>query len=276
MLPIFIQSDSGRFAAKTLGLAFFYVLTAKLGFLVAVPPGNVTLLWPPSGLALAVLMLWGYRACYGIALGAFCVNLWDMGYTMPLSTAACIAAGIACGSTVQTVVAATLLRRRIGPDLLLTNAATMIRFAAFAAVSCLIASTIGVICLDSGGLIARNAHAGVWSIWWLGDWMGMLVLAPLLLAIGRWLQKRPVEAGATISLIWSFGIGLSLLLFIIMWRLETQTIATLFEADARAANTAIQETVQFSIHHLDAISGLFVSSEEVTRGEFRLFVTALS
>src|SRR5215213_5847587 len=61
---------------RALGVTLVYLATAKVGFLMAIPPGNVTAVWPPSGIALAVLLLWGPRLWPGIWLGAFLANTW--------------------------------------------------------------------------------------------------------------------------------------------------------------------------------------------------------
>ena len=62
-------------AVETLAIAIVYIATAQPGFLIAIPPGNVTVVWPPSGIALAAVLLLGYRAAAGVWLGSFLVNL---------------------------------------------------------------------------------------------------------------------------------------------------------------------------------------------------------
>ncbi len=62
--------------ARVLGVALLYLATAKLGFLTAIHPGNVTAVWPPSGIALAALLIWGNRLWPGIWLGSFLANTW--------------------------------------------------------------------------------------------------------------------------------------------------------------------------------------------------------
>ena len=69
---------------QILGTAAAYIITGKLGFLLAMPPGNVTAVWPPSGIALASMLMLGYQTGWGVFLGAFILNLWFFHLFLPL------------------------------------------------------------------------------------------------------------------------------------------------------------------------------------------------
>src|SRR5262245_30735746 len=89
------------YLAETVVIALIYAATAKAGFLLAIPPGNVTVVWPPSGIALAAVLLLGYRAGGAVWLGSFVVNAWflgtEVGASVPASAG--MAAWIGMGST---------------------------------------------------------------------------------------------------------------------------------------------------------------------------------
>ena len=70
-----VMTRIGKQAVESLAIAIVYIATAQPGFLIAIPPGNVTVVWPPSGVALAAVALLGYRAATGVWLGSFLVNL---------------------------------------------------------------------------------------------------------------------------------------------------------------------------------------------------------
>ncbi|MFH0341934.1 MAG: MASE1 domain-containing protein [Chromatiales bacterium] len=74
MTPYSLGTISKRLV-EALAIAIVYIATAQLGFLVAIPPGNVTVVWPPSGIALTAMLLLGSRAWAGIWLGSFLVNV---------------------------------------------------------------------------------------------------------------------------------------------------------------------------------------------------------
>jgi len=173
-------------------LAFGYALMGALGLILAVPPGYATAVWPSSGLALAALLAWGSRVWPGIGIGSFMVNVWasytaqgDVGVT-----SLTVAASIAIGSTLQALLAALLLRKWVGVAKLFNAAPTTIAFAAIAAVCCFIASTWGVATLSIAG-IHDNGLGESWRTWWLGDFIGILVVTPIMMT---WRTLLPIDS----------------------------------------------------------------------------------
>ncbi|MDQ3963042.1 MAG: MASE1 domain-containing protein [Actinomycetota bacterium] len=176
-------------------LAGLYVGAAKLGIELDVAHGVITPVWIPSGLSLAALLLFGYSMWPGVALGAFIANA-----TSELSVD--LAAGIAFGNTLE-AVAGTFLLRRAGFDRTLRRARDVLAFVllgAFAATA--LAATNGVAVLWSGGIVPDSAVDAEWVLWWFGDAIGMLLVAPALLAWARQCRERP-------SLNWLEGLVLA-------------------------------------------------------------------
>ncbi len=173
-----------------LGVAVLYVAAAKLGLALALQAAQVSAVWPPTGLALAALLRLGPRAAPGVLLGAFVANatagepLW-------------VAAGIAVGNTLEAVVGATLLSR-IGFDGCLARLRDALALLGAAAVSPAIAATVGVSCLGAGGVQPAASLQGLWRVWWLGDGLGDLVVAPLLL-VWTARQSFPRRRGAIVE-----------------------------------------------------------------------------
>src|SRR5262245_14977688 len=162
-------------AAFLLALALLYVLAARLGFSVALEAEQVTTVWPPTGIALAAVLLFGVRVWPAIALGAFVANV-----TMhePFLTAV----GVALGNTLEALVGAWLLRRLAGFDNRLERLRDVLALVALGAlVSTTISATIGVLSLCLGGVQPWDQFGSLWALWWLGDASGALVVAPLLL-----------------------------------------------------------------------------------------------
>src|SRR5689334_12576591 len=109
MTPIYI--------ARVLILALLYILTGKLGLLLAVPPGYATIIWPASGIAVGMLLVHGARIWPGVLLGSFVLNAHHSGVFLEgdLWTAKSLAAlGIAVGSTLQAVLGRVAVRRFAG------------------------------------------------------------------------------------------------------------------------------------------------------------------
>ncbi len=173
-------------------LTVLYFLAAKLGLSLSVVGETVTLIWPPSGLALAALLLFGGRLWPGVALGALLVNA---STDIPLWTAALIAGG----NTLEALAGVYLLRRIDGfqPSLTRTKDVLGLVFLA-AGVSTMVSASIGTLGLALAQVIPSHQIGATWLIWWLGDAMGDLVFAPALLVWGglrqeAWPPRRLLE-----------------------------------------------------------------------------------
>jgi integral membrane sensor domain MASE1 len=163
------------YAAKIALIAAAYYGSAKVGLDLAFATGSVTAIWPPTGIALAALVLLGPSVWPGVALGAFLANAWT---GVPLVAVL----GITCGNTLEAVVGAYLLRRvDFMPSL--ERVRDVLALVALAAVgSTAIAATIGVGSLIVADEVSIDDFGSVWRVWWLGDMGGDLLVAPLILA----------------------------------------------------------------------------------------------
>ena len=177
-MPTFIDALQlrARYLAKSALLATVYYATALLGLHYASIGQSISLVWPPTGIAIAALTLLGYRYWPSIALGAFLANT---STTVSLPAAATIA----LGNTLEALIAAGLLRRFTGPRPQLDNLRHVRALVALAApVGALTSAVIGSASLWLTGVIPGGALAGAVAVWWTGDLLGALVVAPLLLA----------------------------------------------------------------------------------------------
>jgi len=143
---------------------------------LALVHGQVTPVWPPTGIALVAFLLIGRRAWPAIALAAFAVNL-------PIGPSPVAAAVIALGNALSPLVSVELLRR-VGfhPKLdRLRDAIDIIVIAALGGMT--ISATIGASVLLQAGTISGTQFWPTWAVWWAGDAMGVLLVAPLLLSV---------------------------------------------------------------------------------------------
>jgi signal transduction histidine kinase len=172
-----------RYFVALLLLAAIYIGAARAGLRLDAIAGFANLVWAQTGIAIASLLLFGYRLWPAIFAGAFIVNLWT---GAPLLAAL----GIACGNTLEAVVATALFRRRPDFRLSLDGLVDVASFIVLAAVLCTaISATIGASTLALAGTIDSSQIAPTWRAWWLGDLVGALVVAPMLLV---WLSDRPL------------------------------------------------------------------------------------
>lgn len=170
-----------------------YYLGARLGLGLSLVDENVTPLWPPTGIAVAAFLLLGTSMWPGVALAAFAVNL-------PISEGPLPAAVTAVGNVLAPLVAVALLRR-VGFRRQLDrqrDALAIVFLGALA--SMLVSATIGALTLVVSGAIPSDELPAAWAVWWTGDAMGVLAVAPFLLCLPlfrdppTWSWTRWVEA----------------------------------------------------------------------------------
>ncbi|MFI8237309.1 MASE1 domain-containing protein [Streptomyces sp. NPDC085866] len=174
-------------------IAGLYFGAAKVGLLQQLVRGQVTPLWPPSGIAVASLLLLGPRVWPGIALGAFLVNF-PLGPSLPAVLA------IVAGNTLAPLCSYGLLHRSGFHNELdrFRDALALIFLGAFTGM--LVSATTGTGTLALSGVLTSSDFWPTWSVWWTGDAMGVLVVTPVLLVLrsAHWPSKatsaRWVEA----------------------------------------------------------------------------------
>ncbi|MFC9328423.1 MASE1 domain-containing protein [Kitasatospora sp. NPDC057015] len=163
---------------RILAVAAAYFVAGRVGLLqqVVVGGAKVTPLWPPTGIALVCLLILGLRIWPGIAIGTLAV----IATIGPLNGASLM---IAAGNTLAPVCACLILRRagfRIELDRL-RDGVSLVFLGALAGM--LISATVGSLALLLVGSLPASGFCATWSAWWVGDAMGVLVIAPLLLVL---------------------------------------------------------------------------------------------
>ena len=149
--------------AKTVLIGVIYFVSGKLGLKMAFLHQSASPVWPPTGIAIAALLLLGNRIWPGIWLGAFLVNITTTG-TVATSLA------IAGGNTLEPVIAASLVKWFAGGRQAFNRAIDLFRFVLLAvALSTTVSATIGVTALALGGFAPWRQYSAIWLTWWLGD-----------------------------------------------------------------------------------------------------------
>ncbi|MGQ0591783.1 MAG: sensor histidine kinase [Gammaproteobacteria bacterium] len=197
------------YLAGVTAFTLVYVAAAKFGFwLVPGIQNSVTPVWPPAGIALAVILVFGYRFWPGILLGAFATTAFS---AFPVTTAL----GIGVGNTLEAMLATYLLRRVGAFHRALDRLWDVLGFVALASVcAAILGATLGVASLGWGQVVDRSTAFPTWWMWWLGDALGMLLVTPLLLTWSRkwrddWTLAQVMEAAGLLTLL----IILSILFF---------------------------------------------------------------
>ncbi len=174
-----------RYIAKILFTAAVYFILARLSLQLQFHSSNATPVWPPSGFAFAMMVLWGMRITPGILIGAFAANMavFLSNHTCSVGTASLASLFIAFGNSIETIVGYFLLKRfvpRIRTNFF-KHSRNVYVFLGIGIMMCLFAATIGVNTVYAAHIITIEQYWKVWLTWWLGDLSGILLVTPFIL-----------------------------------------------------------------------------------------------
>ncbi|MES2152388.1 MAG: CHASE domain-containing protein [Pseudomonadota bacterium] len=212
-MTLFGFHPTRRWLAEVTILALLYYLAARLGLLLAFSTTNASPVWPPSGIALAVLIKGGARLWPGVTFGAFAANLavFAANGVADGPGTTLVALAIAAGNTLEALAGNRLLRRLQMSEAILERPASVYKFIAVAALVAAISAATGTASLLVSGIAPVLAAPTIATTWWLGDLSGMAVVTPLLAV---WFARPPPWPGSRRAL----EIGASLLaLALLLW-----------------------------------------------------------
>lgn len=259
-------------------LPLAYVITGRLGLLLAVPPGYATAVFVPAGIAVGAMFMTGAAILPGIFFGSLLLNIW-IGYAITdhvnlLSAAAAVV--IALASTLQAALGGSLLRRVIGYPAALDNPRELVQLLLLSPLFCVTSATLSL-----GGMWALGALRSAdlpsnWTTWWVGDSLGVLVALPLLFALAAeprdlWRSRRWSVA---LPMLLCFGLFVAIFIRVNTWDYNQ----SLFEFRMRSQQFAdrMRATLEEQRGFVEQLSDAFVSRHQpVTRGEFRGLVQTL-
>src|SRR4030095_12455028 len=259
-----------RFSAAT---AAIYLIAGKLALLLAIPPRYATAIWPAAGLALGCLLLFGERAWPGVVVGSFLVNFWtsvDTATFGAIVKSVAVPAFIGGGAGVQAFAPAFLFRRFVGMPTALATEKEVVRFSLVATLSCFIAPAIGVTTLWTAGVIHSADFLTKWATWYVGDAIGTLIFAPLVLIwtqeAADWRRKLSI----TIPMTFTFAVVVALFFQTNRW--EQARIKMEFEQRVESLTQKLQSDFDSYLDVLRSVQNFFASSPSVSQDSFHSFV----
>lgn len=182
-----LRAPGTRLVLASLAVAGAYFAGGKTGLLLAGSNPSVSAVWPPTGIAIAALLLGGSELWPAVFAGAFLVNLtttWDLTSTI----------GIASGNTLEALLGSYFASRFASGRHLLERPRSVLTFALLSGLlATAVAATIGSASLTLAHLSPPKEFLSIWVPWWLGDAVGAMEIAPLILALAlRASHERPV------------------------------------------------------------------------------------
>ena len=199
-----MRKRASQSVALLLALTGAYFAAGKLGLSLAFAHPSASAVWPPTGLAVAAVLLLGYRVWPAILLGSFLVNLSTAG-------TAATSLGIAAGNTLEAVLGAWLAARFAGGARAFDRPEGVMRFILLAAVpATAISATVGVTSLASSEFVPWELFPSVWLTWCTGNLVSMMTVAPLVLIWAttpapRMTRQRWLEAALLLVVVLALG-----------------------------------------------------------------------
>jgi len=259
----------------SLALVLIYIITGKLGLMLAVPPGYASAIFPPAGIAIAVTYLIGRRALPAIFCGSLLLNLW-VGYTAShhwSQLGLAVAMLIAVASSVQAWCGGTWLRRIITYPTTLDAPSDVVRFLLYAPLICLVSASLSVTGLFMLGLLDQHSVLASWVSWWVGDFLGLIVMLPFTLVFlgqPRPLWRRRLQTVAVPMLIL---FALLVLAFVTASKWERKESLTEFDGMASQLSEQLRVRLESQEAVLAQISALFTYQQsDISQADFRSFV----
>jgi integral membrane sensor domain MASE1/DNA-binding CsgD family transcriptional regulator len=163
------------------GLAYFTF--AYLGLRLATVNPSATPIWPPTGLAIAAILLWGNRIAPAIFIAAFLINQLTAGSIFT-------SLAIAGGNTLEAVIAGYLVARWAEGEQVFDTPTGIAKFTLISLAATMVSATIGVSSLTLVGYAEMSSFISVWLTWWLGDLAGALVITPVVVL---WANSNPAS-----------------------------------------------------------------------------------
>ncbi len=266
-----------RRSIELLATAAAYYVVGRLSLLLAIPPGYATAVWPAAGLALAAVLLLGFRVWPAVLLGSFLVNV-------PTSFAAAsfaamfrslpVPLAISAGATLQALLGAALIRRFIGTSDPLAH--RPIRFLLFGGpIASVVSASIGVSTLFAAGLLTRDSLLFSWTTWWVGDCIGTVLFAPLVFQL-QWDSRRAwIRRQLWVSLPLLLTSAIVVLLFFQTSSWEQRRIQQEFQRRTGNVAIAFRSRLDRYLDVMHSIESLYAASASVSQAQFHAFVSPI-
>jgi PAS domain S-box-containing protein len=200
---------------KALLLAAVYYAAARLGLQLQFEATQATPIWPPSGIALAALILFGPQLAPGIFVGACAANLADFLVKSGAVTSIdgggilehfsehpseiAMSAAIGLGNMLEALSGAYLVRHFVRKRVTLGDVRSVVVFTTASLGCCVVGSVIGVASLALGAALPPSMVSATWFVWWLGDATGISVVAPFILVWSQ-LERDPLSRRAWVRM----------------------------------------------------------------------------
>ncbi|MEN8259879.1 MAG: EAL domain-containing protein [Pseudomonadota bacterium] len=258
------------YLGDTLVVAVAYYIAGHLTLLLATTPSHATPIWPAAGIALAAVLIKGYRVLPGIFISELIISGEIFGFELQ----SCFVVNGAMGlqALLHAWSGAFLIRRTIGKSNPLNEDATIIKFMILGGpASALIPALISLLSLWSTGIVGAAHFAMGFFTWWLGNSIGVIIFTPLTLILFGKPRTAWHSRTFSVALPLTFVFILILIFFGYAQQKEQERLRLIFEDRANTIHNALAQKLTAHFEILYALKSYFEGPKLVTRAEFLAF-----
>jgi len=264
--------NSIRYISINLTAACGYFIFGYLGTLLATPPSHASPVWPASGFALAVALVYGKRIVPGLFIGTLILQIYSfLDFSLPENILPSLITGAfsSLGSSLQAFLGAYLVNHYCGKKNPFIEDRKIFNFFVFGGfISCFIAPTLGIATIYFQGFITVNDLPISWFTWWIGDVIGVIIFAPIILSliaepVALWKERRKL---VSYPLICAFLLVVGI--FQYNQTQEIVRIASAFERQTNVFNATFSSKIQNYVGTNEILRAFYNGSQHVTKEEF--------
>lgn len=253
-------------------LATVYYVTGKMGLLLALPPGYASPIWPPTGIGIAALLLFGVNLWPGLYLGAFLVNFEHA----PASVEIFAAGLIAVGNTLSIVLSTICIKKFLKfPKRFYLEKDIFLFLLLAGPLAGFMSASWGVSTLYFLHEVHQGNFALNWLNWFVGDATGGVIFSPLALIFSA--QSRRYWLRSVTNLLIPLILFLSFVVVALNYftKTEKEKLTSEFTKRSEFAFEFLEKDVNALQNLLTTLQSFYENSQEVTQDEFKHFTKSL-
>jgi len=268
-----LQNPSIKSWLPVIVTAVLYYFAGKLALSLSLPPSYATAIWPPAGIGLGAVLLWGYRVLPGIFLAELLIHyeVYDISALLesPLELLVFFLSPI--NSVIRSWLGCVLVKKFAGyPNTLISTRLIILFFLLAGPVATFLPAILSIYGLILTGIIIEQDLVFSFLTWWMDDCTGIVVFTPLFLIIfdrsHRIWQQRLFSLGLPLTVIFVItAIG-----YLLAQQYEVERLHKIISKKTQIIRDGLQDEFQRHLTALSLYKGLADSHKLIMETDFRL------
>jgi diguanylate cyclase (GGDEF)-like protein/PAS domain S-box-containing protein len=262
---------------KILGTTALFYFAGQLAMPLAAPPSYAGAIWPPAGIGLAAVLLWGNRVLPGIFVAELIINYQIFDHADLAGTFSTFFLFIIAGfnSALRSWLGAVLIRKFIGFPNLLIHPKQIFGFVFFGGpCATLIPSLVGVVILHALGIVSDTAFLISFLTWWLGDSIGVAIFSPLFFIVFNRSCKTWRDRGCSVGLPLMVTLLMATIACFYAQGREQDRLKQEFYGQSKKTAHSLDDRIAANVGYINVLQSFFKTTLPINRKEFHTITNA--